>query len=61
MRVSLGSVEISDRERRALRRWFDKSGLATREEMRRFLITSALEHLDSITPDVEQSKKEVGQ
>lgn len=34
MKVNLGTVEVTDAQRRAIRRWSGKAGLATRAEVR---------------------------
>jgi len=37
MKVDLGTIELNDRQRRAIRHYYGKTGLATRAEVRTFL------------------------
>lgn len=48
MRVSIGTVEVSDDVRRAINAHFGRKGLATREEVRSY----ALRMFDAATEDL---------
>lgn len=63
MRVALGSVEVSEEERKAIRAYFGRSGSATRNEIRRFVVDTGLSVLreDLLNEYIDkQEQKSVG-
>jgi len=48
MKIALGTVEVTDDHRRAIRARLGKPGLATRGEVRRFVLANGLLALDDL-------------
>ena len=51
MRISIGTIEVNDEARRAIRERKGRNGLATRNECREELIALAIRHLEDITSE----------
>lgn len=51
MKVNLGSVEVTDEVRKAMRKRRGRGGLATREEARRDLLDAVNERMQKILND----------
>lgn len=48
MRVALGTIEVSDEHRRAIRERLGRPGLATRREVQRFVLSNGMLALDDL-------------
>ena len=55
MRVNLGSIEISDAGRRAIRLEVGKAGLATRDEVKRFIIDHGFADLEARIGEAQEA------
>jgi hypothetical protein len=58
MKVNLGTLEVSDKERRAVAFHYGEEGLASREMMRQFLLDCGSSDLGTLVYDYEMEIKE---
>lgn len=57
MKVRLGTIEIDDEERRAIRAYYGQRGLATRADVRAFFIAMAEADLETIVHDFAEERQ----
>lgn len=63
MRIALGTIEVSDSERRAIAHYYGERGLASRERCRNFIVrngTGAILDQEIALQEVEQRGKSNG-
>jgi len=58
MKVDLGTIDVNDRWRRAIRHYYGKTGLATRAEVRSFLLALVSADMDNVEADLLQALKD---
>ena len=56
MKVALGTIEVTDVQRRAIRHRYGKTGLATREEVRREYIHLVEADMEEIVGDLLEAR-----
>lgn len=57
MRVSLRTITVSDRTRRALSHYLDRAGRASRDEVRDYCLQLVQDTLDGITSEYEERQR----
>ena len=58
MKVDLGTIEVTDEQRRAIRRHVGLTGLATRDEVRAFIVRNGLADLDVVVGEARAENDE---
>lgn len=61
MRVRLGSIDVDDDVRRAIRSLYGKSGLATREEVRNFWNNAADTDLSDVVHEWRRQQQDTSE